>query len=254
MKNFIAYFDFLGFKTFVEKNSIEVQENVLSRIFRDLEFSLSNGKYFQTSNGIINDLSNSEINAINFSDTVVLWSQNDKIESLQKLLIAAHKFNYSAILNLAFPVRGAIVFDEICDAFHDVKNKSYYRINTVFGNGIIQAHNKANCQNWAGTVIDQSVIEKIIEFNQSPLQFLNEYAKIYKVPYKGNNEIYEREFVLSLVKGQLPLNKIAFESFKNDVELGFKSNNKEFDKPEIIDKLNNTLSFLESYFSENIDS
>ena len=52
----------------------------------------------------------------------------------------------------------------------------------------MSSHLKANEQNWAGTVIDESFIIEILKRGHNLDKFLFPYAKKYKVPYKTNLE------------------------------------------------------------------
>ena len=78
MKKFIAYFDYLGFKQFIENNDLSYQKSTVNMIFRDIESALSGGKTKDAPQGRIFDIAKSNINCINFSDTVVYWTNDDE--------------------------------------------------------------------------------------------------------------------------------------------------------------------------------
>lgn len=80
--------------------------------FRDIESALGQGKYKQSSHGLIADISSSRINCINFSDTVVFFTNDTTEQSLVEILEVAYKFNKQAI-SMFFPARGALVFGEM---------------------------------------------------------------------------------------------------------------------------------------------
>ncbi|RZJ84192.1 MAG: hypothetical protein EOO20_21560, partial [Chryseobacterium sp.] len=68
MKRFIAYFDYLGFKDFIEKNDLDFQIQIMNNNFRDIEDGIAQGKSRQGKHGgYVADLSKSTLNAINFS-------------------------------------------------------------------------------------------------------------------------------------------------------------------------------------------
>jgi hypothetical protein len=50
---YIAYFDLLGFKEFIEKNNDETLITRMGHIFRDIETSLAQGKYQTPRDGVI---------------------------------------------------------------------------------------------------------------------------------------------------------------------------------------------------------
>lgn len=83
MERFIAYFDYLGYKEFILNNDSKHLRTRAGHILRDIEASLGQGKYKEPHNGIIvADLSETRINCLNISDTVIFWTNDNSIESL----------------------------------------------------------------------------------------------------------------------------------------------------------------------------
>lgn len=246
MKKFIAYFDYLGFKDFILNNDLAYQNRIMNNIFRDIESALGNGKYKEASIGAIADLSDSKINCINFSDTVVFWTNDASTESLIELLRVAHKFNWQAI-DYFFPARGAIVFGDIIHADFRQKNEAggMYNLNSIYGKGLVNSHLKTENQDWAGSVIDQSVINVLLARDINPDDFLKEYAKKYKIPYKPGFELDEDEFALNIITGDL--NDEAFKNYSANIEENFAKHNKSIENPGVKRKIENTIKFLESY-------
>jgi len=245
MKKFIAYFDYLGFKKFIENNNVEYQSKIINNIFSDIARSLSKGKYIRHSNGVTADISNSKLNCINFSDTVVFWTNDDSEESLEEILKVTHIFNCQAILFI-FPTRGSLVYGEI--VYVDFKQENNvggnYIINTLYGKGLVKAHEKAEKQHWAGTVIDQSLIEELINRGYQLEDFFKPYAMLYKVPYKNGQE-FPDEYVFRLVTSDL-----NYENFKNlekKIRENFAQHNKTVDSQDINEKIDNTIKFLYSF-------
>lgn len=245
MKKFIAYFDYLGFKQFIENNDLAYQERIMGNNFRDMESAIAQGKLKEASHGVIADLSNHTINCINFSDTVVFWTNDDSNESLIEILEVAYKFNWGAT-TFFFPARGALVHGEM--EYVDFKNENnsggVYNINSVFGKGLVLAHQKAESQQWSGTVIDESFVSRLIELGQDPISFLAPYAKSYPVPYKDGIKLND-EYALNLVKGQL--NPVAFDNVSKDVIRNFKNHGKDITHPDVQEKIKNTIQFLSSF-------
>jgi hypothetical protein len=250
MKKFIAYFDYLGFKQFIENNDLNYQKKVVGDNFRDIESALGKGKYKEAPHGVIADLSYSKINCINFSDTVVFWTNDDSENSLLEILEVAHKFNWQAI-DFFFPARGSVVYGEI--EYVDFKQKNeaggLYNINSVFGKGLVKAHEKAEKQHWAGTVIDDSFIKELISRGYDIETFLKPYAKKFKVPYKNGFELPD-EFVMRIIKGQL--NDEAFKNYGNGIRENFARHNKLVDKQDVRDKIENTIKFLASFYDKEL--
>ncbi|MFY8069003.1 MAG: hypothetical protein ACOVMG_02805 [Flavobacterium sp.] len=244
---FIAYFDFLGFKEFILNNS---DENELMRrmghIFRDIEFALGLGKIQEPKNGVIlADLSESKINALNISDTVVFWTNDTTKESLQELIKVAYEFNWKENL-YNFPIRGSISKGKIRIVNGSKKNDfgGSYGVSCLYGKGIVNAHLKAESQDWAGTVIDNSILEEFsteIEINA----FFEPFAVKHKVPYKENRVIDSEEFVLRLIKGTL--NETSYISTKDNIERVFNQDNKSTSHPSVQRKIKNTIDFLDIF-------
>lgn len=246
MNRFIAYFDYLGFKEFIENNDLESQNRIIAYNFRDIESALGKGKYKDTPHGMIADISNSRISCINFSDTVVFFTNDTSTNSLSEILEVAYNFNMRAI-GFCFPVRGALVYGEM--VYVDFKQKNggggVYNINSVYGKGLVKAHIRADEQHWAGTVIDKSFISEIINWGYNLDEFLLPYAKKYRVPYKHSNE-REDEYVLNIVNGTL--NDEAFKNKSKYIRENFAQYNKSVADERVQQKISNTLRFLESYY------
>lgn len=67
---YLAYFDFMGFKEFIQNNDDVVLMRRMGHIFRDIEMCLGKGEYKEARNGmILADISNSKLNCLNISDT-----------------------------------------------------------------------------------------------------------------------------------------------------------------------------------------
>jgi hypothetical protein len=249
MKKFIAYFDYLGFKQFIDNNDLDYQRRIVGNNFRDIESALGQGKTKEASHGYIADLSNSRINCINFSDTVVFWTNDDSEASLMEILEVAHKFNWQAI-DFFFPARGAVVYGEIVYVDFKQKNEAggLYNINSVFGKGLVRAHEKAEKQHWAGTVLDDSFIDELVNRGYDIDSFLKPYAKKFKVPYKNGLEIPD-EFVMRIIKGQL--NDEAFKNYGNGIRENFASHNKSTDNQDVKEKIENTINFLASFYNND---
>jgi hypothetical protein len=245
MKKFIAYFDYLGFKQFIENNDLEYQTRVIGNNFRDIESALGKGKYIEAAHGSIADLSQSNINCINFSDTVVFWTNDDSESSLMEILQVSHKFNWQAI-DFFFPARGALVYGEI--VYVDFKRKNaaggLYNINSVFGKGLVRAHEKAEKQHWAGTVLDETFIEELAKRGYDTESFLKPFAKRYKVPYKNGHALSE-EYSMCIIKGTL--NEEAFKNYGNRIKENFAAHKKSTDTNDVKEKIENTINFLATF-------
>lgn len=249
MKRFIAYFDYLGFKQFIDNNDLDYQHKIVTNNFRDIESALGQGKFKKAPHEVIADLSNSKINCINFSDTVVFWTNDDSEGSLIEILEVAHKFNWQAI-DFFFPARGSVVYGEIVYVDFKQKNEAggLYNINSVFGKGLVKAHEKAEKQHWAGTVLDDTFIEELARRGYDIDNLLMPYAKKYKVPYKNGYHNSE-EFAMCIIKGKL--NEEAFKNYGNGIRENFARHKKSVDSQDVQEKIENTIKFLASFYDNN---
>jgi len=241
MKKFITYFDFLGFKNFILNNDSDYIKRRIGHILRDIEFAIGQGETTRTNYGVIANINNSKINCLNISDTVIFWTNDDSYDSFNELLKISFDFNYS-VTCYNFPVRGAIVFDEIeiISGYQKTENGGIYNVNSVYGKGLVKAHLKAENLNLASCVIDNSVIEKIQEFGNSK-DIIGDFGIEYNVPYK-NGDILNPEFVLKFYIGN-SINEEAFTNRANGISGAFKGDNKGMNK-RAEEMLKNTIAFL----------
>ncbi len=243
---FIAYFDFLGFKEFILNNDEDILMRRMGHIFRDIEFALGQGKVQSPKNGVIlADLSELKINALNISDTVVFWTNDTTLESLEELIKVAYEFNWKENL-YNFPVRGSISKGSIRIVNGNNKNDfgGSYGVSCLYGKGIVNAHLKAENQDWAGTVIDSSIIEEFSSEEEAK-KFLKPYAIKYKVPYKEGIIHDTEEYVFRLTKSKL--NEVAYGNTKDDIERVFAQDNKSTSHPSVQRKIKNTIDFLKTF-------
>ncbi len=246
MKRYIAYFDYLGYKEFILNNDSEYLKTRVGHILVAIEQALAEGKLQEPKNGrILSDTSKTKINCLNISDTVIFWTKDDSVESLAELLPVAYRFNWSQVL-LNFPVRGVIYCDELEMISGKQTNTegSIYSANIIYGKGLAKAHLKCENLNWAGSAIDETVIEHI-SGKVDIEEFLKPFAKIYKVPYTKPETHTREEYALRLTKNSH--NEVSFQNAKDGIISAFKSDNKTFDKPRVQEILANTITFLETF-------
>ncbi len=240
MKRFITYFDLLGYRNFLERNEPEVHLKVIKQFYVHIESALNrSGNYRRDKNGdFVNDLTGKIVSFANYSDTVILWTETDTEEEFSAILEASHECNWR--MNLYhFPIRGVLIYDELLPMNFSSSDNGYY-INTFYGKGLIRAHDGAESQQWAGMVIDNSVLEKIGDHKN-----LKKKCISYEVPYKkGRCTKYAMKMTFNLNDESL---KNTIESIKEN----FKSYNKwDENVPSLELKLQNTIDFIK-YLKEN---
>ena len=167
-----------------------------------------------------------------FSDSIILTSFDDTINSSFKLLIFTFKLARTMIAQ-GYSIRGAITFGEM---FVDLQNSIFV------GEALVKAYQLEYKQNWIGIVIDDSVIEQfpsIFNFNYSLYpQYLKYLFVKYEVPFKEGKII--ENFVINW-----RFNLIVEEGIKSL----FPNANKEWSAKI---KIDNTLQFSKYIKNNNL--
>lgn len=243
MKSFITYFDLMGYKSFIEKNDFQYVEKRVLRILHNAEMALAQFKITPTNRGYTPDLAQSSIMCLNFSDTIIFWTKDDSFESFKELLKVSFEFNHLSNCGI-FPVRGAMVFGELGYIPFDLntKNDSSYRVNSLWGNGLVDAHLKAESLDLAGCVINNSVVDQIKKFSEATNE-IKKLAILYDVPCKNQQKVKEPEFMLKFSSSE-KLNESAFYNRAKQILEAFKNDNKDFNQ-RAGELYQNTIKFLE---------
>lgn len=235
---YLAYFDFLGFKEFIHNNEDDEIVRRMVHIFRDIELALSRGKTKPSEKHrsvVIPDLSESSINSLNISDTVIFWTNECNLDLLKELIEVTNEFNWREN-KFNFPIRGCLTKGKIKFLPFQLNksNSTIHSIQSMYGKGLVYAHEKAESQSWAGTVVDKSIIDDLGE----DMELINKSCVKYKVPYK-NGEATE-EYVFKLCIGG---------KIREQVEQVFRQDNKSIENDSVKAKIDNTVAFAEDLSS-----
>lgn len=244
---YLAYFDFMGFKEFIENNNDQHIEARMNHIFRDIELSLSLGELKDSVHlgSLIPDISNSSLNSLNISDTVLFWTRDCDYGSLRELVKVSHEFNWREN-NFNFPVRGYLIKGMINMVAYEQKtsNNGAYSIQCLFGKGLVAAHIKSESQNWAGTIIDESIVNDLEEINGG-ITFLEEYTVKYHVPFKtANGDVPVEKYAFITHRGII--NELSLTNALSSVDTVFSQDNKSTDLPSVQQKIHNTKEFIKA--------
>lgn len=249
MKTYIGYFDLLGFKDFVQLNEHDIQKQGMQNLFRDIGNAVAKGNLVKLPDGgYVPDLNASKVRVLNFSDTIIFWTEDDSYNSLKEIMNVVYFFNFTSTVHF-FPARGTLIHGEIEHVYYNQDNEKggSYIINSVFGKGIIEAYQKAESAEWSGATIDKSIIDKIEELHKDKNVLMSDYAKLYSVPYKNNKTI--EEYAFKLVKE--PIDQATYLNYENNIRDNFKNYNKSIKNDAVQLKLKNTLLFLKSSVYQN---
>lgn len=238
---YLAYFDFMGFKQFILNNEDEILMRRMGHIFRDIEMCLGKGNYQEPRNGmILADIGESKLNCLNISDTVLFWTNDLSEESLSELIQVAYEFNWREV-TFNFPLRGSIVKGKvrIVSGKDETNAGGSYSVQCLYGKGLVYAHDLAENQEWAGTIIDDVVYEDLNSFENG--QKISQKTIIdYQVPMKNNQTKNSKVFKLR----QGINNEEHLKNLLNDIERIFALDNKNTDIPSVQTKITNTKQFL----------
>jgi hypothetical protein len=233
---FFTYFDLLGYRNFLDKNTIETHQKVINQFFVHIDSALNlEKKYRKTSDGsIINDLTRKHIHFANYSDTVILWTDGNDFEEFIELLRISYECNWR--MNLYhFPIRGVLVYKEL-KAINFTSSQTSYQVNSFYGKGLIKAHDLAESQEWAGMILDESLFEII---DEKKLE-IDKMCIKYHVPFKNSLKVtYAMKMVVNLN------NSTALKSTLKNIEDNFRRYDKWDDSlPSLKKKLENTSDFI----------
>lgn len=238
---YLAYFDFMGFKQFILNNEDEILMRRMGHIFRDIEICISRGNYHPPRGGMIfADTSKSKLNTLNISDTILFWTNDLSEESLAELLEVAYEFNQREISH-NFPLRGSVVKGNIriVSGKDDNKNGGSYSVQCLYGKGLVYAHDLAEKQQWAGTIIDETVISDLETFEEGR-KLIEKYTLDYDVPRKKMAPRPSKVFKLR----QGIANEEHLKNLLKSIDDVFALDNKGTEHPDVQEKIKNTKDFL----------
>lgn len=246
MATFLAYFDLLGYKKFIENNTPEHLDLRTNHFARNIEMAISlDLPLVQTPSGkTVPDISRSRLNCLNFSDTVVLWTKGESLEEFIELFKVAFGYNNFNVLH-DFPSRGCIVYGDLWYKPYNQKNPEggLYALNMIYGKALIDAHLKAENMSWAGCIVDQSAITKAMTLGNID-KLLSDHTLEHNVPYKNNGEeIRKIEVALKLFKGETPI----IEHYAEGIAKAFTQDNKGEIKGRTEVIYNHTIDFLKRH-------
>jgi len=189
MKNyFVAFFDILGFKNLVEKNSHEELMDIYKVcLYENLNMNEN------ISDSIFNrftpakEKTSSEIRTFVISDSIILV-QNDMTQRGFLNLIAKCQVILSSSLAEGIPLRGALSYGPVTI----IENQ---RGTTIVGRGLTKAYSLESAQQWSGGVIDKECFGLFPEINSDEFiqnligNLKNPLILKYYIPLKENKFI-----------------------------------------------------------------
>lgn len=257
MKRFIAHFDILGYKEFIENNTTEYINQQNDHIFRESQTAVArDGAYIDVPGGIAPDVRTAEVNCMHFSDTILFWTNAATQNDFLKLAHVCYKF-YWRTMQTSFAIRGALGFGEFSFEPFQIRgdNGARFLNSSLFGKGLVDIYLKAENQDWAGCFIDDSAWNALDEEGNKIVSEASLNDLIYKnvivfypVPLKDGRREYRHCFRL--------MNSLDNATFRNsaiDIKRIFTQHmNGKPIVPSVERKMNNTIDFLGYFRVDNI--
>jgi hypothetical protein len=231
MKNsFVAFFDVLGFKNLVDKNSHEELMDIY-----DFGLYESIHQAEQVTNLVLgaitpaDEMETLKIKIFVISDSIIFIQ--DKLTQRGLLYIISYcRMLIAATMADGIPIRGGLSYGPI-----SVDDK---RGTTVVGMGLTKAYNIESKQQWAGGIIDRKCFDIVPKDNQDMLnQLLND--KEHPLITEYNVQMKDGSFSKELVFDWTIYTLIKNE---DDVRNSFLRHNKEVNDS-VQNKIENTVKF-----------
>lgn len=171
---YVAFLDILGFKSIIKScNDIEMLGLELSTILQSCIKSSLNGETTLVKNNPNLDI-NENIKVYQFSDSIILYTEDDNIESFNNIVLVINKLVAQSAIR-GFPLRGAIVRDEL-----------YVNPPIIIGEALIKAYQLEGLQEWSGVIIDESCYSMNYQLIEPLLK--DKLIIIEEVPLKTSNQ------------------------------------------------------------------
>lgn len=164
---FVAFFDIMGFKDRIIRQSHEDVYNSLKKL-SDMRNELNTFNNMDLGKGAIWG----ESKSFTFSDSIMFFSKGDTIDDLNKILVDSHNIIIEAF-HYKIPIKGALSYGKITI---DIENSIY------FGQPIIDAYLLHEELMLYSVIADNAFEKKTKELNSNALQ--NNF-RFYKTPLKS---------------------------------------------------------------------
>lgn len=245
VKTYIAFLDILGFKDLVTHNSQSDLHSIMSKLFTNIEQSIAlqrekkpeKGQNYQS--GIF-DFTDSKINCLNISDSIIFWTINEAEDSFRDLVFIMKYFLNGAI-EAGIPLRGAITYGDIDLINNSSNSPTFIKQQSLVGKGLLDAYNLEKYQNWSGCFIEESAIEQYeksatVKFNQLRIWG---FVTNYKIPFTNGSK---KGWVINWPQGQFIGRSIPKMS-EQKLRDAFVKHKKNATDYRVIEKINNTIEF-----------
>ncbi len=239
---YFAFLDILGFTGLVRNNDHKTLVELYKTLVAfpvDSYSDFHNNDQKRLKEKLGEKFNTTGFRLVNISDSIVLWTNNSKEQSLIELLFAV-RLLMSTSMTLGIPLRGAVVMGDI-EVLEQKGNLS------IVGKGLVHAYELENKQVWSGCMVDNGIFtflksfQKIVMQSEAPLRVekLNSLILKVEVPLKDDKTV--ESHVINWADNLKMTEKEIHDSFAK-----YKKREKEDEKlsKDIEKKIANTISFF----------
>ncbi|MCA1202394.1 hypothetical protein [Priestia flexa] len=218
-QRYVVFIDILGFKNIINQfeNPEDLGRELLFNFNASLHAALNNSSIIiDLTKDTLPKVENSEISFWQFSDSIILYSKDDNVKSLEEFIRVLNMFFASSILR-GFPLRGALV-----------KGELFTNPPIIVGKGLVNAAMNEAKQAWSGLIVDSScfdgnegeellkrmLLEKMLINTKVPIKTGNkqEGSRLDQIVYQNQTVINWPQFMGMYINSGITLNTL-FEKF-----------------------------------------
>jgi hypothetical protein len=254
---YVAMLDVLGFKDLVDHNSHEELLKIYERLSMTVNDGLSLYKFNQVVKDarmtVTPDLSNTIINSMTISDSIVLWTNDTSAQSFYDLLLTV-RFILFYSMHAGIPLRGGIGHGPLSIITGKQESNADNQQITFIGKSIVKSYSIEQSQEWSGCIISKECMQLYQEELKAYLGMLDNPNRMntavgvaglikrgfvcqYKAPRKKGEEA-TTEYVINWPS--VTRQKISEKTVRNS----FAAHNKSTDHPKVQAIIQNTIDFF----------
>ncbi len=246
---YIAYLDILGFRSLVESNKLSDVKNAYNT-FLQKGFDLGIKKF----NDVIEVTKMVPLKSVAISDSIIVWTENPTRLSFISIMAAI-----DGLLTMGFYyglcLRGSLVAGEL-ETFNPPENLKHYKMAIqpiILGKGLISAIELEKKQLWSGCIVSKDVIS-LARFQTSAIvsdflldAIIKEVTVPYNVPMKEKEERLCKEYhCITWLAARINIDPDQKREFiTRKVREAFGKYGKAIDRPDVQEKIDNTVAFIE---------
>lgn len=148
---YVTFADLLGFKQLVRNNP----HDELMRTYKDV---ILKAVEYGVGGGVDHDPGLATVNMLMISDSVVLWTDEDRPSEFVAMVQAATNL-LAAGIHYGVPMRAATAWGKVEPWAHSYSNPRL-RVETVLGAGFVDAYGGEGGQHWSGGVVLDNAVER----------------------------------------------------------------------------------------------